>query len=268
MAQLACRGHGVIFQADSRTGDHGVGLEWPYGLADSDNCDRAPSGASQCRTKFDGTFSGPTLAESGINGRSRIAVMLMASVLKQLIRESSLLATSDFRSFKKIQELTFVGLNLFLLVALLLIHILFRSYFGSPPPLLVVVLIAGFLANAAELTWMYEKKFLTPDSIFALTLATIALNMAIAFALASLSYRQDIQYFALMLAPILQAAFNELSLGAISSLAVTVSTVLIFFWVWNYFRLHPPSDVNEYIEAGTISLIYALICRPAGVDRW
>jgi signal transduction histidine kinase len=217
------------------------------------------SGASQCR-QIDGTFSGPTLAESGIDGRSRIAVMLMASVLKQLIRESSLLA-SDFPSFK-IQELTFVSLNLFLLVALLLIHILFRSYFGSPPPLLVAVLIAGFLANAAELAWMYEKKFLTPDSIFALTLATIALNMAIAFALASLSYRQDIQYFALMLAPILQAAFR-LSRGA-TFLAVTASTVLIFFWAWNYFRLHPPSDVNEYIEAGTISLIFAI----AGLLVW
>jgi len=217
------------------------------------------SGASQCR-QIDGTFSGPTLAESGIDGRSRIAVMLMASVLKQLIRESSLLA-SDFPSFK-IQELTFVSLNLFLLVALLLIHILFRSYFGSPPPLLVAVLIAGFLANAAELAWMYEKKFLTPDSIFALTLATIALNMAIAFALASLSYRQDIQYFALMLAPILQAAFR-LSRGA-TFLAATASTVLIFFWAWNYFRLHPPSDVNEYIEAGTISLIFAI----AGLLVW
>jgi two-component system, NtrC family, sensor histidine kinase HydH len=186
--------------------------------------------------------------------------MLIANVLKQLIRESSLLAP-DFLSFKN-QELTFVGLNLFLLVALFLIHVMFPSYFGDPPPVAVGVLAAGFLANAVELVWLQGKQFLSPDGIVALTWGTITLNMAIAFALASLSYRQDIQYFALMLAPILQAAFR-LSLGA-TFLAVTASTTLIFFWVWNYFRLHPPPDLNEYMEAGTISMIYAI----AGLLVW
>jgi two-component system, NtrC family, sensor histidine kinase HydH len=195
--------------------------------------------------------------DKGIQQKS---VKLIANVLKHLIRESSLLAP-DFRSFKS-QELTFVSLNLFLLVALLLMHILFPSYFGSPPLMLVVVLASGFLANAVELVWMRGKRFLSPNRIVALTWATIALNMTIAFALASLSYRQDIQYFALMLAPILQAAFR-LSLGA-TLLAVTASASLIFSWVWNYFRLHPPSDLNEYIEAGTISLIYAI----AGLLVW
>ena len=38
----------------------------------------------------------------------------------------------------------------------------------------------------------------------------------------------------------------------------------LFFWVWNYFRLHPPSELNEYLEAGTISLIYAI----AGLLVW
>jgi signal transduction histidine kinase len=186
--------------------------------------------------------------------------MLMATVLKNLIRESSLLAP-DFRSFKS-QELTFVGLNLFLFVALFLIHILVPSYFGSPPPPLVVVLAAGFLANCIELVWLRGKESLRPNGIVALSWASIALNIAVAFALATLSYRQDIQYFALMLAPILQAAFR-LSLGA-TILTVTSSIGLIFFWVWNYFRLHPPSDINEYMEAGTISLIYAI----AGVLVW
>jgi two-component system sensor histidine kinase HydH len=187
-------------------------------------------------------------------GKQQKSVMLIANVLKHLIRESSLLAP-DFRSFKS-QELTFVSLNLFLLVALFLIHILFPSYLGSPPAMLVAVLAFGFLVNAVELVWIRRKQFLSPNQIVALTWATIAVNMAIAFALASISYRQDIQYFALMLAPILQAAFR-LSLGA-TLLAVTASASLILFWVWNYFRLHPPSDLNEYLEAGTISLIYAI----------
>ena len=40
---------------------------------------------------------------------------------------------------------------------------------------------------------------------------------------------------------------------------VATSTILEFFWVWSYFRLHPPPDINEYVEAGTISLIYAIV---------
>lgn len=200
-----------------------------------------------------------TVAESGDPG-SRAAAMLMANVLRQLIRGSSLLAP-DFRSFK-LQETIFVGLNLLLLASLLLVDILFPAYLGSPPPVLVVVLVAGFLANVFELIWMHGKKSLSPESIVALTCMTITLNMAIAFALAVLSYRQGVQYFALMIAPILQASFR-LSPGA-TLLAVTASISLTFFWVWNYFRLHPPPELNEYIEAGTISLIYAI----AGLLVW
>jgi hypothetical protein len=41
-------------------------------------------------------------------------------------------------------------------------------------------------------------------------------------------------------------------------LAVLIAgTTQDFFWVWNYFRSHPPSQISEYMEAGTISLIYA-----------
>jgi signal transduction histidine kinase len=181
--------------------------------------------------------------------------MLTTDVLKQLIRGSSLLAP-DFPSFKR-QETMFVGLNLLLLAALLLVDTLFPSYFGSPPPALVVVLAVGLLANAVELVWMHRTRFLSPERIVALTWMTIALNGAIAFGLATLSYRQGIQYFALMIAPILQAAFR-LSRGA-TLLAVTASASLTFFWVWNYFRLNPPSGLNEYMEAGTISLIYAIV---------
>jgi two-component system sensor histidine kinase HydH len=184
----------------------------------------------------------------------------IADVLKQLVRESSLLAP-DLPSFKR-QELTFVVLNLFLLTSLLTIQVIFPSYLGRPPAVLVVALAGGFLANLIELVWINQMKSLQPASIVGLTWATIALNMVIAFALASLSYRQDIQYFVLMIAPIFQAAFR-LSLRA-TFLAVTVSSGLIFFWVWNYFRIHPPPDFNEYIEAGTISLIFAV----AGLLVW
>jgi len=198
--------------------------------------------------------------EFRINLELRTAGILIAAVLKPLVRESSLLAP-DFRSFKR-QELTFTGLNLFLLAVLFLTHMFFSSYFGSPPPVLFAVLAAGLAANGVELIWMNGTKFLGPESIVTLTWATIAMNMTVAFALASLSYRQDIQYFALMIAPIFQAAFR-LSFVA-TLLTVTASDSLIFYWVWNYFRLHPPPELNEYIEAATIASIYAI----AGLLVW
>jgi signal transduction histidine kinase len=179
--------------------------------------------------------------------------MLMANVLRKLIHESSLLAP-DFPSFKR-QESAFVVLNLFVLSVLLLIHTLFSSYFGTPPRSLIVVLAIGFFLNVVELIWLQSATFLSAMGIVILTWVAIIVNMGIAFALASLSYRQDTQYFALLVAPILQATFR-FSFG--SMLAVVIAgTTLDFFWVWNYFRSHPPSQISEYMEAGTISLIYA-----------
>lgn len=181
--------------------------------------------------------------------------MLMANVLKKLIRESSLLAP-DFSSFKR-QESIFILLNLVVLAALLLIHTLFSSFFGSPPRLLLIVLANGFLINVVELIWLQGAKVLNASAIVFLTWFSIALNMTLAFVLASLSYRQDTQYFALLVGPILQAAFR-FSLGATIGV-VAASTTLDFFWVWNYFRSHPPSELSEYMEAATISFIYAIV---------
>src|SRR5579862_2117522 len=181
--------------------------------------------------------------------------MLMANVLKKLIRESSLLAP-DLVSFKR-QESIFVVLNLFVLATLLLIQTLFSSVFGPPPRLAFVVLGAGFLANVIELIWLQSVETLSPAAMIVLTWGSIALNMLLGFSLASLSYRQDAQYFALLVAPILQAGFRFSFRATLA--VVASSTALVFFWVWNYFRLHPPVDANEYVEAGTISIIYAIV---------
>src|SRR6516164_4312728 len=89
--------------------------------------------------------------------------MLMANVLRKLIRESSLLAP-DFPSFKR-QESAFVVLNLFILSVLLLIHTLFSSYFGTPPRSLIIVLAIGFLLNVVELIWLQSATFLGATEI-------------------------------------------------------------------------------------------------------
>jgi two-component system sensor histidine kinase HydH len=184
----------------------------------------------------------------------------MTDVLKGLIRESSLLAP-DFRSFKR-QESTFVVLNLILLAALLLIHTLFASYLGTPSPILVVVLSVGFLLNVAELVWLQKAQSVTGAGMSLLTWLTIALNMVLAYALAFLSQRQDAQYFALLGVPIVKAAFR-FSLPATVAI-VASGAALDFLWVWEYFRIYPPGQASAYIEAGTVSLIFAIV----GVLVW
>ena len=179
------------------------------------------------------------------------AIIQVANLLRRLIRESSLL-TPDFDSFRS-QEVTFAVWNLCLLGALVLAHVLFPDQFGQPPAL-VIILACAIALNAVEIVWIKSVRPLHAEHLLWLTWATILANMAVAFALAYLSYRQDIQYFALLITPVFQSAFRLSRVAALTTVAAC--DALIFFWVWNYFRLHPPPDLNEYIEAGVISMIY------------
>ena len=162
--------------------------------------------------------------------------------------------TRDPESFKR-QEAAFVVLNLFILAVLLLTHTVFESYWGSPPKALIIVLAGGFLLNAGELIWVQTRKIgFSAASVTGLTWASILLNMSLALVLAALSNRQDLQYFALLVVPVLKAAFRLSWFATVG--VVAVAGLLDFYWVWWYFKSHPPVVMGEYFEAGTISLIY------------
>ena len=162
----------------------------------------------------------------------------------------------DFLSFRQ-QERIFAGLNLVLLIFLCAAQFAWARYLGTPHQQVLALLGIGILANLTELFWLNRRKKLNSSAVFRLTWAMIAIQLAIAFGIASYSYKTDIQYFALMIPAILQASFR-LS-GSATALTVAVSDGLIFFWVWHYFRVHPPIDPNSYIEAGTVALIYAIM---------
>lgn len=179
--------------------------------------------------------------------------MLMAKVRNLLVQQSLLLAP-DTDSFRQ-QEMMFAGLNLALLTGLLLTDLEFSSFLGAPSSGQVIILLIALAANAADLFWVRARKVMSAEVKVALTWVMIAINLSAAFALASLSYRQGVEYFVLLIVPIFQAAFR-LSLGA-TVLTVAGSITLIFFWVWNYFRLHGGSYLDDYLEAGTIGIIYA-----------
>jgi signal transduction histidine kinase len=163
----------------------------------------------------------------------------------------------DLNSFKR-QESTIIILNLFLLAGLLLLQTLFASRWGNPSKALVVALGVGFLLKTAELIWLQGlTELLQPKALLALTWGSVVLNLSLALLLTALTDHEDSPYFVLMVVPILETAFRSrlpLVLAVIS-----VAGYLNFFWVWRYFRRHPPLEISEYFEAGITSLIFAVV---------
>jgi len=79
----------------------------------------------------------------------------------------------------------------------------------------------------------------------------------LAVVLASVIDREDSQYSALLVVPIVEAAFR---FGLAPALAVaTAADSITFYWVWRYANLHPPFKVGEYFEAGTQAIIFMIV---------
>jgi signal transduction histidine kinase len=154
------------------------------------------------------------------------------------------------------QQSIFTILNLILLVALWAGHTCFAGFWGQPSGALLALLAASFALRAGELLWLRRRVLRRRDAV-ALTCCSIAFNLALAIVLASVVDREDSQYAALLAVPILESAFQ---FGRAATLAVaTAADGIVFYWVWRYFHLHPPTKVGEYFEAGTLSLILLIV---------
>jgi signal transduction histidine kinase len=175
-------------------------------------------------------------------------------VFRDLFAESAALP-GDFASLPG-QHSVFAILNLLLLLALWGGHNLFASFWGAPSTSLLAVLGGSFLLRAVELLWL-RKRALNPAECATLAQGSIAFNLALALLLASLVDREDSQYSALLVVPILESAF-QFGLAATVGVALAADGIL-FYWVWRYFELHPPVRIGEYFEAGTNSIILLLV---------
>src|SRR3974377_2025070 len=91
----------------------------------------------------------------------------------------------------------------------------------------------------------------------ALVWSSIFLNISLAVLLAFLTNRGDSPYFVLLALPILQAAYRFRLPTFVG--VIIVSDAITFCWVWHFAKFHPPSYATEYLEAGVISLVYALV---------
>ena len=155
------------------------------------------------------------------------------------------------------QEMVFATLNLFVLAALLLLHSLFSSLLGQPSPALLITLGAAFLFKMLELLWLWAGvRTISGFQDVILVWTSISLNIALALLLMFLTHQGNSPYFVLLALPVLQAAYRFRLPTCIG--VIVVADSMTFFWVWRFAKFQPPNYASEYLEAGVISVVYAL----------
>jgi two-component system, NtrC family, sensor histidine kinase HydH len=163
---------------------------------------------------------------------------------------------STLTSFRQ-QASIFSILNLFVIATLLLAHVLLAPYWGRLSLTLFIMLGAGFLFHASVLTWVQSRPgTISAKIVLFVTVASISVNCIMTFTAAATNHEQS-QYFALMIVPVLEAAFRFSFAGTI--LVVSIADFLNIFWVWEYYQLHPSKEFSEYMEVGTVCLIYTIV---------
>lgn len=187
--------------------------------------------------------------------RSGSEAWALSTLAKAIGGDGSTLAADDQDSFRG-QELVFAFLNLMLIGALLLLQEISRLARGRPEASVIFVLAIGFVVQAIQLIWL-SRKSIAPSRATRriLTYWSLGFNSTLALVLTTLTIRGDTAYYALMLVPILQAAFR-LGLGATSAV-ILLAVFISFMGAWGL-------KFGEYIEAGAMAVIYSVM----GVLVW
>lgn len=164
---------------------------------------------------------------------------------------------SDIESYKR-REITLILLNIGVLAALFVVHVIFLFEIGKPSAMLLATLTVRFVVLMIELFWIQR---LTAETSVAArrtyTHLSIAINIFFAFIASVFGGTADSHYSVLMIIPIIQAAyhFNLLKTLAVAGLAI----ILTFAEVWIYFYRKPPVDYGEFFEAATVALIFFVV---------
>lgn len=187
--------------------------------------------------------------------RPRSESWALSALAKAMGGDGSTLAAEDQDSFRG-QELVFASLNLMLIGALLLLQEISRLVRGKPAASVIFVLGVGFLVQAIHLVWLRRRSVpLSKPRQRIFTYWSLGFNSMLALVLTSLTIRGDTAYYALMLIPILEAAFR-LGLGATCAV-ILLAVFISFLGAWGL-------KFGEYIEAGAMSVIYGVM----GVLVW
>lgn len=159
-------------------------------------------------------------------------------------------AADDHDAFRH-QEFVFAALNLALIGGLLLLQEISKFVRGKPSGSVLAVLAAGFAIQTGYLIWVrVGTATIARGSRRFLTYWSLCFNSVLALILTSMTIRGDTAYYALMLLPILEAAFR-LDLGA-TIFVIAFATFISFMGAYGL-------KFGEYIEAGAMAVIYSVM---------
>ena len=157
------------------------------------------------------------------------------------------------------QERVLIGLNLFALAALALVHVVFRNITDPVSFALVLLLLAGrFVEQTAELVWLHHRgQRLSDAAAMRWAYFSIAANITFAGMVSVAANAVDAHYTVLLLIPVIAAAFRLCFLHLLFTIFVTAGLALLELWV--YFLRNPPVDVEEFFEAATEGLVFVVV---------
>ena len=173
-------------------------------------------------------------------------------------RPSTYLASLEDSRALRDQESILILLNLCLLTAIAVVHVLFGPALGPPSRGFFVLLMGRFLMQTLELAWLNGGQD-PPDNrtLRAYAGASIWVNIAFAFVIALLGGKEETHYVVLMVIPVIAAAFRYGATGI--AVVVAATTGLTFLEVWIYYRRHLPMGTTEYFEATNVVLVYGVV---------
>ena len=163
----------------------------------------------------------------------------------------------NIESYKR-REIALILLNITVLAALFIVHIIFLFEIGTPSKLLLLTLAVRFIILIFELLWIQKLDGEVSLSVINLhTHLSIWLNIIFAFIASVFGGTADSHYSVLMIIPIIQAAYHFNLAKTLGIVALTI--VLTFIEIWIYFYRKPPIDYSELFEAATVSLIFFVV---------
>lgn len=163
----------------------------------------------------------------------------------------------NLESYKR-QETALILINIAVLAALFVVHIIFLFQLGSPSNVLIVTLSIRFFILIFELIWVQKTTSQTPKKQLRIyTHFSIWINISFAFIASIFGGAPDSHYSVLMIIPIISSAYHFKLWQTLSIISVTV--FLTFLEIWIFFQQKPPIDYGEFFEAATVSLIFFVV---------
>jgi signal transduction histidine kinase len=165
--------------------------------------------------------------------------------------------STDFDAFRR-QESTLIVANVTVVAVLLLVHVSFASILGAPNRPLLFTLTAFLLFLVAELVWLRAARSApAPRAIRAYSVASVWVALGFVTLATFVGDVEDRHYSALMVLPLLSAAFRFSLPGTLGVAAI--ASGLNFLEVHYFYQRHLPVHVTEYFEAFGVSLILCLV---------